>query len=255
MIPRLADSTIASAEDLIQLPRFDAGGAVAVGDQLLAAAASRELPRSIVRARDTLADELGALRIAAAARSKAMGGADPSVLAGADAVLDSCWNALFDWLTGFSKLPEAMPQAQEARALLAELYPDGLSFILLPYELEWNQSELRLDLIAEIETGDRLRALGGQPFIDALVDSHRLYGSLLGLSSHANPAEPPVVVSSLRPALERFASALRNYALKVTALVEIDEPATAALAKALLEPLLSWKSSTLGLRAGETTLY
>jgi hypothetical protein len=252
MIPRLIETPLINTEDLIQLPRFDAVGAVALGDLLLAAAAARELPRSIVRARDLLAEELNALRIAAAARVEALGGADPSVLAAADETLDGCWNALFDWLTGFSKLPATMPQSAEAHALLAELYPDGLSFILLPYELEWSQSELRLDLIAEAKMSDRLRALGGQPFADALAEAHRVYGMLLGLSSRPTPA---AVVSTLRPVLERFAAALRNYALKVTALVEIEEPASAALAKALLEPLLSWKSSTLGRNAGETTLY
>ena len=252
MIPRLAETLNVNADDLIQLPRFDAVGAVDVGDLLLAAAASRELPRSIARARDSLAEELDALRLAANARVEALGATDPLVLSGADAVLDSCWNALFDWLTGFSKLPSTMPQAAEARALLAEIYPDGLSFILLPYELEWGQSELRLDLIGEAKIGDRLRALGGQPFVQALAESHRLYGSLLGLSS--DPATV-AAASSLRPVLERFASALRNYAIKVTALVEVEEPATAALAKALLAPLFSWKSSTLGRSVGETTLY
>ena len=252
MIPRFADTIAVNPDDLIQLPRFDAVGAVAVGDLLLAAAATHELPRSIVRARDVLAEELNALRAAAAARVEALGGADPSVLADADAVLDGCWSALFDWLTGFSKLPESMPQSAEARALLDEIYPDGLSFIQLPYELEWGQSELRLDLIAEAKMGDRLRALGGHPFLEALAGAHRLYGSLLGLASH--PA-PTAAASTLRPVLERFASALRNYALKVIALVEVEEPATAALAKALLEPLFSWKSSTLGRNLGETTLY
>ena len=252
MTSRPSDSAAFVAEDLIQLPRFDAAGAVAVGELLLAVAAERELPRSVLRARDALAEELAALRLAAAARIEALGSAQPSALTASDAALDSCWSALFDWLTGFSKLPESQPQSVEAQALLAELYPDGLSFILLPYELEWGQSELRLHLIDEPRLGDRLRALGGQPFLDALAESHRAYGSLLGLPTQATPGLP---VSSLRPALERFASALRNYALKVTALIEVEEPTTSALAKALLEPLLSWRSSTLGRNLGETTVY
>ena len=131
-----------------------------------------------------------------------------------------------------------MPQSSEGHALLAELYPDGLSFILLPYELEWNQSELRLDLIAESKMGDRLRALGGAPFIEALAESHHLSNS-----SSASPATrtPPSRPSSYRACGPRSSASprpSRNYALKVTALVEIEEPATAALAKALLEPIV-----------------
>jgi hypothetical protein len=239
--PSTPVSAIFPAEDLIQLPRFDAIGAVTLGDLLVHASGDRPLPRSILRAREALEAELAALRVAAHARLAAAGSNDPAEVAGADCRLDGCWTALFDWLTGFSKLPDEVPQALEARALLGDLYPDGLSFILLPYELEWRQSDLRLGRISQETLGDRIRALGGQVFLDAIAAAHEAYGRMLGLPrSSAGPesAGPP-----LHEALERFASALRVYALKVTAHVEVEEPETAVLAKALLDPLLTWKGS------------
>jgi hypothetical protein len=237
-------------EDLIQLPRFDAAGAVALGEKLIqVAVAEPELTRAVKRAKDALEEELGLLRRAAAARLASASAGDPAVVAEADRSLDACWTALYDWLTGFSKLPDDIREATEARALLGELYPDGLSFILLPYELEWNQSDLRLTRIAEA-LGERIRALGGNVFIDALRRSHDAYGKLLGLPRAVAPREAGI--PSVAEALESFASALRVYALKVTAAVEVDEPETAEVSKRLLDPLLHWQGPVQNL---ELTLH
>ncbi len=248
-----------SVDDLIQLPRFDAAGAVALGERLLAVAAEvPELPRSIKRSRDALAEDLDVLRAAAAARLAArlaFTAADPSVVADADSALDTCWTALHEWLEGFSKLPAAFPESAEATALLAELYPDGLGFIMLPYELEWGQSDLRLGRIATEALGERIRKLGGGAFIEALQAAHWQYGKLLGL-----PRMPGAGVPGGKPsvgeALESFSSTLRVYALKVTAHVEVDEPHTGELSTRLLDPLLHWKMSPRvpGV-VGEQTVY
>jgi len=231
-----------SVDDLIQLPRFDAVGAVALGDKLCAvAAAEPELPRPIRRAKEALEEDLASPRRAAAARLASAAAESPAIIAEADRNLDGCWTALFDWLTGFSKLPIGTAEADEAIALLGTLYPDGLSFILLPYELEWNQSDLRLARITVEPLGDRLRALGGGVFITALTKAHTSYGKLLGLPRPTGPATPGAL--SVAEALDGFAAALRVYALKVTANVEVDEPETGALSKRLLEPLLHWKTT------------
>lgn len=241
-MPASLERSLASFDDLIQLPRFDAAGAVALGDKLIEKArAESDLPRSLQRAKDALEADLENLRRAAAARLASAPAADAAVVAEADRQLDGCWTALHDWLTGFSKLPDGTPQADEARALLRELYPDGLSFILLPYELEWDQSDLRLARIAAETLGDRIRALGGQVFIDALQGAHGSYGKLLGLPRAGGPREPGA--PGIAEALESFASTLRVYALKVTATVEVDQPATADQSMRLLEPLLHYETS------------
>jgi hypothetical protein len=237
-----------TVDDLIQLPRFDASGAIALGERLAAVANGvPELPRSIKRAKDALDECLAALRAAAEARLAARLAAsaqDADEVNGADATLDNCWTALHDWLAGFARLPDAHPEAREARSLLAELYPDGLGFILLPYELEWGQSDLRLGRIASESLGERIRRLGGAVFIQALQAAHWQYGKCLGLPRvpSASEAGKP----STREALDSFASTLRIYALKVTAYVEVDDPATGQLAKTLLEPLLTWQGTPRG---------
>jgi hypothetical protein len=242
-----------SGEDLIQLPRFGATGAVAVGELLLAAAAPvGELPRPIAQARDGLEQNLATLRAAVAARM-ARSVAHPAVVVDADTVLDLCWTALHDWLAGFARLPATEPAREtlEARALLADLCPDGLSFLLLPYELEWDQSDQRLTRILSGPLGDRIAALGGRVFIDALKAAHASYGELLGLPRPAGQGDP----NSLREALDGFVSALRIYAVKVTAHVDLEQPQTAALAKTLLDPLMMWQSAKMGGFEGETTLH
>jgi hypothetical protein len=249
------------ANDLIQLPRFDAAGAIALGEKLLAVAAEvSELPRGVQRARDALEVELGSLRDAAAARLAARAaaagnsaaGSTPEAVETADNLLDTCWTALYEWLTGFSKLPDTYAESQEARALLIELYPDGLSFILLPYELEWGQSDQRLGRIGSEELGERLKKLGGGVFIEALQAAHWQYGKLLGLPRLPDAGDDR---PSTAQALERFASVLRVYALKVTAQVEVDEPATATLAKRLLDPLMHWKMAPRTVLDVERTFY
>ena len=66
-------------DDLIQLPRFDAAGAVALGERLLHVAnAEAELPRTIRRAKEALTDDLAALRRAAAARLASASASDPA---------------------------------------------------------------------------------------------------------------------------------------------------------------------------------
>src|SRR5580704_549530 len=99
-------------DDLIQLPRFDAAGAVTLGERLCAVASEvPELPRPIQRAKDALEEDLAVVRTAAAARLAARlasaTSVDPEVVVDADNTLDACWTALHDWLTGFSKLPDA----------------------------------------------------------------------------------------------------------------------------------------------------
>lgn len=123
-----------SAHDLVTLPTLSAASAVALGQQLLTAAnAQPSLPALIVT-------RLGALQTAQAALRQALGIAaqtpsDPKNTRTADIAEDHAWRALHDWLLGWCKLQSA--EGDQARAMVAALFPTGLSFTKLAYKLEW----------------------------------------------------------------------------------------------------------------------
>jgi hypothetical protein len=227
-----------SPDDLVQLPQLDAMSAIALGEALLTAAKARKpLPKTIAKAHDKLAASVAALRTAAAGRIGTPATSSPRASA-ADRILDACWSALFDWLTGWSKLPDA-PQAKQAAAILADVYPEGLKFTQLAYKLQWGESDARLELIKTKGHDDTIRDLGGQVFLTKLRASHKEYGEALGITRVPDAR----ATATIRSALDAFTAALRKYALKVSAHVDDEAPETSVIAEALLEPLARWEGS------------
>jgi hypothetical protein len=227
-----------SASNVIQLPRLAANGAVALGEQLLTAAKPHKSALSA-----PLSKSLGAVRTShAALRTAVTEQVRPPSETSAEAVLadrdvDACWSGLYDFLTGLAKLPRAK-QAKTAAAIKAAIFPDGLRFILLPYELQWAEGDARLKRIVKQGLDKKLDALGGKLFLDELKKAQQAYGKALGIKKVKAPAQEPP--PSVREALDAFAAALRKYVAKVIASVEDDEPKTQELADALLGPLAAW---------------
>ena len=226
-----------SPADVIQLPRLQASGAMALGGQLLSAAKphKKALSRSIAKALGAFDAQHTALT--AAIRDQVLpepaGGVDTVQL---DRNLDSCWSGLCDFLTAFTKLP-GVPQAAEAASLQAAILPGGLKFILLPYELEWAQSDIRLQRMEKNKLDARVEALGGSIFLESLRKAHAAYGKALGMTA---PLAQGAAAPSTREPLDAFAAALRTYIVKVMGYVEDDEPETKALVDKLLQPLTAW---------------
>lgn len=210
---------------------------MALGEQLLSAAKPHKkiLSKSIAKA-------LGAFDTQHSALSDAIrdqllpepeGGIETPQL---DRNLDSCWSGLNDFFTAFIKLP-GVPQSVEAASLQASVLPGGLKFILLPYELEWAESETRIQRIERYKLDARIEALGGGVFLESIKKAHAAYGKALGMTA---PTAPGAVAPSIRAPLDAFAAALRTYIVKVMGHVEDDEPETQALADKLLQPLAAW---------------
>jgi hypothetical protein len=225
---------------VISLPRLTAAGATALGEKLLTAAKAHQTNLT-----SGVAKVLGQLTQAHAGLKKALSDqVPPSVPQGpesdapaCDRRVDACWSGLLDFLTAYSKLPD-VPQAAEAASLKANIYPDGLKFLLLTYELEWAEGESRLSRIQAQGLDQRITALGGGLFLQALSAAHDAYGKALGLTQA--PAAPAPEPPSVREALDAFAATLRKYVTKVMGAVDDDEPATQALADDLLAPLATW---------------
>ncbi len=241
-----------SAADLVQLPRLAANGAMALGEQMIAAAKphKKQLPKGISKALTSLSTTHGTLTDAIRDQVSPAA-ADSTNKVVADRDLDGCWSGTNDFLTGFTKLPEGTPEAVEAAEIKSLLLPDGLKFILLPYELEWAESATRIKRMTAHKLDVRIKALGGGVFIDALTKAHNAYGLALGMTAPLADAPPPP--PSLREALDRFSAALRSYVVKVSGSVDDDEPETQALADKLLAPLALWDVGPVAKGGGGST--
>lgn len=229
--------------DLVQLPRLPATGARALGQQMLAAADHvKPFPKGLLKARGRLAAAYGELQSAAVAQFGASTPEAPEAepaIQELDRILDNCWGGLDDRLLGFSRLPVGTAGVSEAAALRKRLFPGGLSFLKLPYKLQWSESGLRLDLIEKEGLGASVDQLAGKPFLVAIRQAHAAYGDALGMTQ---PLPESAAVPLVRGALDAFAEALRAYIVKVMATVEDDDAASQVVADALLAPLAAWTS-------------
>lgn len=243
-----------SANHLVTLPKLDARAALALGAALLTAAKTylvknklKALPPRIAKANAKLATATAHLQATIASRLSTS--TDDSARAQiADRALDAAWSALYDWLTGWSKLPRSS-QAKIATPILADIYPEGLRFILLAYKLQWAESAARLETIKKAKLDDAIKELGGEPFLKVLRACHKEYGDALGVTEV--PSEK--VTATIREALDAFSTSLRKYALAVTAFAEDEDEdeSAAALADALLAPLTEWESPSTTESSGD----
>lgn len=239
--------------DFVALPRYSASGAVALGASLLSAykeEKSSDLPKSVVASAKRLFGSYEALEsdftqhiIDTAPVTDELRQTDTDV--------DGCWVSLQTLLSSYSRLP-AQGKDQDLKAKAREIqsvvFPDGLKFILLPYKLEWAESQGRLNIIDERGYAGDIEALGGKMILATLRRTHQKYGDLQGLSKVSAPER----IVDLRGKLDTFSNELREYIVKVSATVDRDVDGSDQLAARLLAPVAKWQSTaTNGSSAGE----
>ncbi|MEZ4294564.1 MAG: hypothetical protein R3B70_06285 [Polyangiaceae bacterium] len=233
-----------SPADLVQLPRLTASAARALGRQLLAAAAAhKSFPKSLIKPQTQLAAahaDLESALVAQFGESTLDTPDDSPSIQELDRILDNCWSALDDRLRGLTKLPSSFPAAAEATPLRKRLFPAGLTFLKLPFKLQWSESQTRLDLIDRDSLASSIDDLAGKPFLTAIRKAHANYGAALGMSK---PLSVPATPTQVRGSLAAFSEAVRTYVVKVIAHVDADTPSTQATADALLGPLTRWVST------------
>jgi hypothetical protein len=226
--------------DLVAIPRLDANGALELGASLIARArAEARLPAAILHALDTLAAEHGNLERILEER---LGPPPPDGYRArrADVLEDSHWAAMHDWLLAWTRLPLSYPESFTARKLFDAIFPEGLAFTQLPYKLEWQEAEERIQRIVRDGLERDIESLGGATFLRALRAAHEAYSEALGLGSFT-PAPPRYEVPK-RKSLEATVQAMRRTILAVLGHVDEGEPETVELAERLLRPLHDWNA-------------
>lgn len=224
-----------ASSDLIQLPRLTAAEAAGLlGEMLAAASRVGPLPAGIERSRQRVAAAHEALERAITGIS--VGAEDADRQREADRAVDSAWEATHLWLSGFCRLPDgASAHVGAARALFAQLFPDGVGFTRLPYKIQFAESQARLDSIASEGQEETFAALGGSCFLAELHRTHRAYEEALKplLEMDDDPTCRNEELAAALPALRQYVSRVVSYS----------DPGIAgseALSNALLAPLSRW---------------
>ena len=229
-----------TSQNLIQLPILSAAEAAVLVTQILTAAAteakaakSKELPPPIERSRTRLTiahislNEVVAPQVAGDTQAKRR----------ADRWIDGAWSASFDWLSGWCKLPaEKNPHLDQANALMALVFPDGLAFTKLPYRVEWHESKVRLEAIEREGHDKTFKQLGGAAFLANIIEAQAGYGTALHITTPA----PVEATGEVRVRLLAVLAAVRDYVNRVSAHAEPDVTGSEELAEALLMPLSEW---------------
>lgn len=234
------------AGTLVTLPKMDAGEAHALARSLVAAATEKKgkktahvagLTPGATAALEALVAAEEALE---SATQQSLAGSDRPDVRAADRAEDAAWSALFDFLTGWSKLPETVSQSGLATKLLAELFPDRLAFTKLPFKTEWAEVDHRIQRI-DAGLSKYLDLLGAKPFLAEIRSAHAGYSEALGISTGVQPAKASKSLGVKDP-LRALGDALRTYALQAVAIAIPGDKASEKLSARLLAPLARWES-------------
>lgn len=147
-----------------------------------------------------------------------------------DLAVDTAWTAMYERLRAYAMLPiEQTQEARHAQDLLRTLFPDGLAFLRLPYEKQWEEGENRLRTIEQLRLTADLNRLAGTEFLTEVRRTHELYGKVLGLprstdgrDGHAAD-DAPLDSATLRELRFTVSRAISQYALKIVALADEDD--------------------------------
>lgn len=195
-------------------------------------AAPRGLPSLPQRALAKVVLHQGEAQSALAARQRTLGTPTESVQA-VDSWADRGVGAIRQRLEAFTLLPEEdYPQAARAGELLTLLFPEGLAFLNLPYIEQLAAMEVLLQRITDENLARELDTLCGREFLQnlrTLVPRYRdmVQGGLRRLDSSENLVEHR----------RRLSLAVVDYAIKVAALYDEDDPRSLDRIRSALRPI------------------
>jgi hypothetical protein len=219
--------------DLVQLPRVDAHGAVALATAIEAAASPyKDLSAMIT---ETLSQIGSDKQFLLQALAKTPQGA--ITVKEADRRIDRVAGAFHDISAAWSTLAEFLPQGEAGQTLMVRLFADGRRFVNLKVQEEWAAIETKLTTIDREGLDAQIQAIGAAPIVTLLRQFHTVYGAVIGTT------QPLEEAPEIRDTKDALLDSIRTYVIQVTGTVKRGKPETAALADVLLKPVREWVST------------
>ena len=227
-----------TAQSLIALPVLSAPQAAALATQLETHAKGHKLSPEAAEALRELVAARGALEAVHVAKVTEVSSANPAAVA-ADRVLDRAWGAVNELITAWVHIDDKKlsPLAKEIEETV---FGAGTAFLKAKFHEEWAESRTRLTAIEEKGLDAHFAKLGAEVFLTTLKRAHAAYGKALGVTE---TKEAPAAAPRVKEALDEVGAAMREYVVKVSAMVSRKNKASSATVEALLAPLTQWQSS------------
>lgn len=168
-----------------------------------------------------------------------------------DLRLDAGWMGLAEAFGASARL-EGTPEANEALALTALVFPHGTSFVKATYAAEWTTSANTLRIIDENQLSKRIEDLVGGQFLPFIESAHQAFGDALGVGEGAVPSDEEDT-TALADALDRVTSAIAEYGRLMVGWLDWDDARKVAAFRRAMAPLDAHRRSIGGSQAASTS--
>jgi len=210
-------------------PKLDVAGAVALSIKLLAAV-PKNAPVPVKKAAKALRQKVLTLQSVWKARDRVEKRVDPRPL---DVLADHAMAHLVGRIEDYAGLPQELyPLASRAAALLATLFPTGLTFLKQNYPSQWAETQKRLERIDEEGLADDIDKIAGPEFLSEVRRVHALYGDAIGVTRNNKIGPLPNLSTPLR----EVSAAITLYSMQL-ATIRLDDEATPDMRQAAREAL------------------
>ena len=230
ILPRM-DEPIFDPSSYATLPLMTLSAQIVLA-RTLVEVAPRGLSGLAQRSRQRLETLAQSGQAAQGARQRALG-TSPEDTRALDGQADRAVSALRQRLEAYALLPdEDFPRAERARELGAQLFPEGLGFLNLPYIEQLAAMELLLARIEQEKLAADLDALCGPAFLAnlrAIVPRYRamVQGGL----------QRPDDAANLQEHRRKLSAAIVDYATKIAALYDEEDPKSLDRIRRALRPI------------------
>ncbi len=161
------------------------------------------------------------------------------------------WGTLHQRLEIVTRLDsDTVSEAEEARAILAAVFPDAVTFTRGDYETMWLRGEHTLDAIKQGALADDIARLAGDFVFNAVKAAHQRLGVALGLagSLRAPTTEAGAPQPDRRALLDAVTESIARYAHQITA-IDADNAAAVAVATRALDPIMKFRAKARATRS------